>query len=119
MPVVPFSASIAAGATVDALAPGGVPSTFQWTRRPSSVSVYAVQDGNSGDVTLNFSLSNSLVIESGAVFESNAAGKGPDRNQHLVADAVADAGDQIQAKITNTTVGALDVRALIDIRTIA
>ena len=119
MPVVPFSQSIAAGATVDAMAPGGVPSTFQWTRRPSGVAVYAVQDGSPGDVTVNFSLSNALVIETGAVFKSNAALQGPDRNQHLVADAVADAGDQIQVKFTNTTAGALEVRALIDVRTLA
>lgn len=119
MSVVPFSALIAAGATVDAMAPAGVPSTFQWTRRPSSVSIYAVQDGAPGDVTLQFSLSNSLVVEAGAVFQSNAALRGPDRNQHLVADSVADAGDQIQAKFTNTTVGAIEVRALIDIRAVA
>jgi len=119
MPVVTFAASIAAGATVDIMAPGGLPSTFQWTRRPSKVDVYGVQDGADAAITLNFSLSNALVVESSPVMQSNAAGKGPDRNQHLIADAIADAGDQIQVKATNTTVAAVNARFLVDIRTVA
>lgn len=91
-------------------------SKFEFTAAPSVVSFYAVADGATmvaSDPTAVLTFGNVIEADQMAV-PVFGAGLGPDRNQHLLAEGVADAGDRLVIQLNNAdAVTLINVRSLI------
>ncbi len=111
MPVFQFNESLAAGTTNNNIMAG---SKFEFLPRDSVIRFYAAQD--TGDLCqADISLGNVVVGEDLRPFAVTAA-EGPDRDKHLLAQAVGAAGDRIQIRTRETGGAAAAVyRFLVDI----
>lgn len=77
-------------------------SKFEFLGRNSVVEVFACQDGaDPGTVSMDVSFGN--VLEGDDLdIATHTATLGPERDKHKVISAVAQAGDRIQLKVTNS-----------------
>ncbi len=107
--------ALAAGAVVDNILAG---SKFEFPRVHTSVTVYAVEDGAAvnGAVHMTMTFGNAIDIDDASI-PTEAAGLGPNTNQHKMGAGLADPGDRIQIRLQNTGAGAVNVRTLIELRT--
>lgn len=98
-------------------------SKFEFLTRPSVVSLFAAADiagGAQGVGLLDLTLGNVVAGDDLRIPITQVLGAGPERNQHLVTNAVGAAGDRIQLRVRETG-GAqtLTTRLQVDIKEIA
>lgn len=107
MPVINVTKSVGAGATLANVFEGSI---YRTMRRPGPVVIYAVQDGNPGDITTTVTAGNAVVVNNDIVKQSSAALKGPNAPDDLLVSFAADTLDELGMSLTNGTAGALNVR---------
>lgn len=113
MATMRFEDSLAAATTDNNILAG---EKFEILPYNAVVTVYAVQDGaDPGDLKLDFTLGNAIVIDSAAV-PTFTANLGPNRADHLLGSGIARAHDRIQVKLVNgDAANASAYRVLIDV----
>ena len=89
-------------------------SKFEFLPRNGVVSVYAAQDTGTGILEVDFTLGN-VVVGDGLPCNNVPVTTGPNRNQDLLAQGVAQAGDRIQIRTAETDGTATPFRMLVQI----
>lgn len=117
MPTLRLEGSLAAATTDGNLL---ADSKFVQLPFPASIYIYAVQDGaDAGDVTIDWTLGDTIEIDSAAV-PTYTANQGPDTNKHLLASAVAKSLDRQTLRLVNAdAANASAYRILVVIKRIA
>ena len=110
MPVVRDERAIAAGASVTNILTG---SKFEFLGRNSVVEIFSVMDGPAvGTVVMDVTFGNVLEGD-GLQLPTMTATLGPNRNDHKLISALAQAGDRLQIKIANNGAAQANCRTLV------
>jgi len=109
MPSIRRITSLAAAAVADNVLAG---SEFEFLPRAARIRVYQVSDV--ADTTVDVSFGNAIQMQAGATPVESAANQGPNTNEHLIVDDVADAGDRIVVRVRGGAAASI-TRTLIDI----